>query len=288
VVWWKKKETISPGYAYIGREARNAADWSSVSMPAMAGTILATDRREKRKAREGKGRGWRPWCRNRRDREGEGAPGRLYGPVSALPWMERWRRLGKTEEGDDKRDRAVSDCKRERHSGLFSTAEMGCGPGKEGVRARVGGDRLARLGPWEGGREFYSFLHFAKDLLEFKSKPFQTKPSLCYDYYTLISSREACMQACLSEHGRRKKKKKKIGGWRPPRRDSRKGGAAPVEKKVTVVWAGGEEGTPQKRQHLVKPLELLLDRLRSYSAVCAPSPLPTGRPPYVRSLQSCR
>jgi len=26
VVWWKKKDTISPGYAYIGREARNAAD----------------------------------------------------------------------------------------------------------------------------------------------------------------------------------------------------------------------------------------------------------------------
>jgi hypothetical protein len=66
--------------------------------------------------------------------------------------MERWRRLGKMDEGDDKLDPPVSDCKRERRGGLFSTTEMGRGPVKEGVRARVGGDWLPRLGLREGGR----------------------------------------------------------------------------------------------------------------------------------------
>jgi len=61
-----------------------------------------------------------------------------------------------------------------------------------------------------GRKRVLFFFHFAKDLSEFKFKPFQTKPSLCYDYYTLISSREAHMQACLSEHGRRRKNKEKI------------------------------------------------------------------------------
>jgi hypothetical protein len=80
--------------------------------------------------------------------------------------------------------------------------------------------------------------------------------------------------ASISEHGRRKKNKEKIRRMEA------------VEKRVErvvqprwrrrVVWAG-EEGRPQMRLHLVRPLELLLDRLKSYSAVCVPSPLPIDR-----------
>jgi len=117
-------------------------------MPAMAGTILATDRTEKRKGREGEGRGG----------DGGGDAGldgmgkeraHMVASTARCRLCHGWkgggdwgrRRKGMTSGTEP------SATARERHSGLFSTAEMGCGPGKEGVRARVGGDGLARLGP---------------------------------------------------------------------------------------------------------------------------------------------